>query len=59
MLEQAKELLDREIYPIFIADGYELAARIALERLDQISETFPVQADSIKPLVQTSLGSKM
>ena len=62
LLEQAEELLDKGIHPIRIADGYELAARIALERLDQISETFPVQADNIEPLVQTamtSLGSKM
>lgn len=62
LLEQAEELLDRGIHPIRIADGYELAARIALERLDQISETFPVQADNVEPLVQTamtSLGSKI
>ena len=62
LLEQAEQLLDRGIHPIRVADGYELAARIALERLDQISETFPVDADNVEPLVQTamtSLGSKM
>lgn len=62
LLEQAEQLLDRGIHPIRIADGYELAARIALERLDQISDSFPVDATNTEPLIQTamtSLGSKM
>ena len=62
LLEQAEQLLDRGIHPIRIADGYELAAKIALERLDQIGEAFPVDPNNSEPLIQTamtSLGSKM
>lgn len=62
LLEQAEQLLDRGIHPIRIADGYELAAHIALEELDKISETFPVSKEMNGPLVETAkttLGSKM
>ncbi len=62
LLEQAEQLLDRGIHPIRIADGYELAARVALERLEQISDHFPIDATDTEPLIQTamtSLGSKM
>lgn len=55
-------MLDRGIHPIRIADGYELAASIALNRLDEISDSFPVDASDTESLVQTamtSLGSKM
>ena len=62
LLEQAEDLLDRGIHPVRVADGYELAARIALDRLDAISDSFPVDASDTEALVQTamtSLGSKM
>lgn len=62
LLEQAEQLLDKGIHPIRIADGYELAAKIAVDRLTEISETFPVDAVDKEPLIQTamtSLGSKM
>ncbi len=62
LLEQAEQLLDRGIHPIRVADGYELAAKIALDRLEEISDSFPVDAADTESLVQTamtSLGSKM
>ena len=62
LLEQAEQLLDRGIHPIRIADGYELAAHIALEELDRISESFPIDKDAKGLLVETAkttLGSKM
>ena len=62
LLEQAEQLLDRGIHPIRIADGYELAAQIALEELDRISESFPINKDVKGLLVETAkttLGSKM
>ena len=62
LLEQAEQLLDKGIHPIRIADGYEIAAGVALERLDQIGESFPVDPEMREPLIETamtSLGSKM
>ncbi|XP_066462473.1 T-complex protein 1 subunit epsilon-like [Eleutherodactylus coqui] len=62
LLEQAEQLLDRGIHPIRIADGYEQAARIAIENLDKIGDSFPVDPENIEPLVQTAmttLGSKV
>ncbi|XP_001363952.1 T-complex protein 1 subunit epsilon [Monodelphis domestica] len=62
LLEEAEQLLDRGIHPIRIADGYEQAARIAIEHLDKISESFPVDVGNTEPLIQTAkttLGSKV
>ncbi|NWV97098.1 TCPE protein, partial [Machaerirhynchus nigripectus] len=62
LLEQAEQLLDRGIHPIRIADGYEQAARIAIEHLDKVSDSFPVDPQNIEPLIQTAkttLGSKV
>ncbi|XP_043843694.1 T-complex protein 1 subunit epsilon [Dromiciops gliroides] len=62
LLEEAEQLLDRGIHPIRIADGYEQAARIAIEHLDKISDSFPVDIHNTEPLIQTAkttLGSKV
>ena len=62
LLEQAEQLLDRGIHPIRVAEGYEIASKIAVEKLDQISESFPFDVTDKEPLIQTamtSLGSKM
>nr|CAB3229001.1 T-complex protein 1 subunit epsilon-like [Phallusia mammillata] len=62
LLEQAEELLDRGIHPIRIADGYESAMRVALERLDAISDDFPIDQANTENLIQvamTTLGSKI
>ncbi|XP_072269470.1 T-complex protein 1 subunit epsilon [Pyxicephalus adspersus] len=62
LLEQAEQLLDRGIHPIRISDGYEQAAKIAIENLDKISDSFPVDPNNIEPLIQTAmttLGSKV
>ena len=62
LLEQAEDLLDKGIHPIRIADGYDMALKVALDRLDEIAEAFPVSKDNTEPLVQTALttlGSKM
>jgi T-complex protein 1 subunit epsilon len=62
LLEAAEELLDRGIHPIRIADGYEVAARMAARHLETIAETFPVDKKNLEPLIQTAmttLGSKI
>lgn len=55
LLEQAEQLLDKGIHPIRIADGFEMAARHAMEHLNKISESFPVDKNNLEPLVQTAM----
>jgi T-complex protein 1 subunit epsilon len=62
LMEQAEALLDRGIHPIRIADGYEMAAKIACNNLDQVSESYPIDLNNLEPLIQTAmttLGSKV
>lgn len=62
LLEQAEILLDKGIHPIRIADGFEMAARHAMNHLEAIADSFPVSKDNLEPLVQTAmttLGSKI
>lgn len=62
LLEQAEQLLDRGIHPIRIADGYEMAAHVAVAELDRIAEQFPVDMNNLEPLIETAmttLGSKI
>jgi len=62
LMEQAESLLDRGIHPIRISDGYELAAKVALENLDKSSESYPIDLKNLEPLIQTAmttLGSKI
>lgn len=62
LLEQAEKLLDRGIHPIRVADGYEMAATVACEHLEKISEGFkvtPKDREDLIRLAMTTLGSKM
>ncbi|XP_069109608.1 T-complex protein 1 subunit epsilon-like, partial [Argopecten irradians] len=62
LLEHAEKLLDRGIHPIRIADGYEMAAKVAFEHLGTISEQFKADPKNKEPLIQlamTTLGSKI
>lgn len=62
LMEQAESLLDKGIHPIRIADGYEMAAKVACENLDKIAESYPVDLNNLEPLIQTAmttLGSKI
>lgn len=62
LLEQAEKLLERGIHPVRIAEGYELASRIAVEHLEHIAQKFDFSGNNIEPLVQTcmtTLSSKM
>lgn len=60
LLEQAEVLLDKGIHPMKIADGFDLACKKALEILDLISDTFPIEnRDLLVQSALTSLGSKM
>ncbi|XP_066393032.1 T-complex protein 1 subunit epsilon-like isoform X2 [Miscanthus floridulus] len=62
LLEQAEKLLERGIHPIRVAEGYEMASRVAFDHLERISRRFEFSADNIEPLVQTcmtTLSSKI
>ncbi|ELK23248.1 T-complex protein 1 subunit epsilon [Myotis davidii] len=62
VLAEAEQLLDRGIHPIRAADGYEQAARIAIDYLDEISDSVLVDVQCTEPLIQTAkttLGSKV
>ncbi|ONM51137.1 T-complex protein 1 subunit epsilon [Zea mays] len=62
LLEQAEKLLERGIHPIRVAEGYEMASKVAFDHLERISEKFEFSADNIEPLVQTcmtTLSSKI
>uniref|UniRef100_A0A0L8FJV8 T-complex protein 1 subunit epsilon n=1 Tax=Octopus bimaculoides TaxID=37653 RepID=A0A0L8FJV8_OCTBM len=62
LLEQAEKLLDKGIHPIRIADGFEMAATIAVDHLHDISEVFETGPNNKEPLIQlamTTLGSKI
>lgn len=62
LMEKAEELLDKGIHPIRVADGYELAAKKAIENLEKIADEYPVDPDNLEPLIQTAmttLGSKI
>lgn len=62
LLERAEKLLDKGIHPIRITDGYEMAAKAAVEHLDSIAETYSIDPNNTEPLVKlamTTLGSKI
>lgn len=47
--------MDKGIHPIRIADGFEMAARHAMEHLNKISESFPVDKNNLEPLIKTAM----
>ncbi|ELT99844.1 hypothetical protein CAPTEDRAFT_161906 [Capitella teleta] len=55
LLEQAEQLLDRGIHPIRVADGYEMAAQAAVNELDRIADSFPVDLENPEPLIRTAM----
>jgi T-complex protein 1 subunit epsilon len=60
LLEQAEQLLDKGIHPIKIADGYDLACKTALQRLEEISDKFPSNdREQLVKSAMTALGSKV
>jgi len=62
LLEQAEVLLDKGIHPIRIADGFELAAKTAVNHLDTIADNFGVDANNLEQLIKiamTTLASKI
>jgi T-complex protein 1 subunit epsilon len=62
LLEQAEKLLDKGIHPLRIAKGFEQAAEICVQHLEQISERIEFSTENTNVLVETvatTLGSKI
>jgi len=60
LLEMAEPLLDRGIHPMKIADGYELAMQVALQKLDEISDHFELsKPEHLIEVAKTTLSSKI
>ncbi|MCJ7793977.1 thermosome subunit, partial [Candidatus Bathyarchaeota archaeon] len=60
LLNKAEELIDKNIHPTIIIDGYRKAAEIALETLEKIA--IPVDLKSqeyLKKAATTAMGSKI
>jgi len=62
LLEQAEHLIDKGIHPIRIADGFELAAKCAIDNLDKIADEYKIDPNNTENLIRTAkttLGSKI
>lgn len=62
LLDQAEQLLDRGIHPIRISNGFEDACAVAIEHLNEISDSVKVDKEDYEPLIaiaMTTLGSKI
>ena len=62
LLEQAEELLSRGIHPIRVADVFERACQVAVDKLDEIGDVIPFSPQDTSNLLKTamtSLGSKI
>merc|ERR1711939_39271 len=62
LLEGAEKLLDRGIHPIRVADGFEMACEVAVNKLKEISDTIEFSNDDTSNLLKTcmtTLNSKV
>jgi len=60
LLSRAEELIDKNIHPTIIIDGYQAAAEKALETLEKIAITVDLKSkDYLIKAATTSMGSKI
>mmetsp|Transcript_36731 Transcript_36731/g.108309 ORF Transcript_36731/g.108309 Transcript_36731/m.108309 type:complete len:536 (-) Transcript_36731:723-2330(-) len=62
LLEHAENLLDMGIHPLRIAEGYEMACKVATDNLEKIKCDFHFSKDDLEPLIKTcmtTLSSKI
>ena len=62
ILEQAQKLLDKGIHPLKIADGFDKACDIAVNKLDSIKEEINISKNNhefLRKCATTALGSKV
>ncbi len=59
LLEKAEALLDKDVHPTVIVEGYKKAADKARDILDGLSETIdPADAETLKRIAMTAMGTK-
>ena len=60
LLAKAEELLDKNVHPTIVIDGYRMAAEKALETLEKIAIPIDLKSsDYLKKAATTSMGSKI
>lgn len=67
MLDQALELIEKGIHPLKIANGFDEACKIAIDRLNQVADEIEISVDGKQDnqesqlirAAKTSLGSKI
>lgn len=62
LLQQAYRLLEKGLHPLRVADGFEYACNIAIERLQSVATVCDIHANHNHYLIQsamTALGSKV
>ena len=60
LLEKAESLIDDEIHPVIIADGYKKASRKAVEFLSEITASIdPKNKDILEKIANTSMQTKL
>ncbi|KAI8476796.1 MAG: chaperonin subunit 5, isoform CRA_d [Monoraphidium minutum] len=62
LLEHAEALLDMGLHPLRIAEGYEMACRVAISNLEAIATEWKFDKDNAETLIQTcmtTLSSKV
>ncbi|MEM1690180.1 MAG: thermosome subunit alpha [Thermofilaceae archaeon] len=60
LLVRASELIDQEIHPAIIVEGFEKAMEHALKVIDEIAETIhPLDRQVLKNIASTALSSKI
>jgi len=59
LLDKAEKLLDKDVHPTVIVEGYKKAADKAREILEQLSEQIdPTDAQTLQRIAMTSMGTK-
>eukprot|EP00545_Synedropsis_sp_CCMP1620_P000640 CAMPEP_0119014278 /NCGR_PEP_ID=MMETSP1176-20130426/9451_1 /TAXON_ID=265551 /ORGANISM="Synedropsis recta cf, Strain CCMP1620" /LENGTH=533 /DNA_ID=CAMNT_0006967433 /DNA_START=119 /DNA_END=1720 /DNA_ORIENTATION=- len=59
LLQEAEKLLQKGVHPVRIAQGYEKATLIAIEKLNAIADTLDNQRDTLLKTAKTTLNSKI
>lgn len=60
LLDKADELIDKDVHPTIIIDGYKKAAEKALETLEKIAiKVDPKDKEILKKIAETAMGSKL